>query len=159
MRQITPGRTVGYTCDGKDDHCGEPCHERIDSFEHGWMDAYHAVQRQGWKAYRDGTGEWKHACPACYVDWCRRAGVEPYESSDTTTYDEVKAAIAENFGEDHSIEPDWWVAKEEQRLAEQRILEERRRKARTAKRKRRVRVGVSRSSVVLYRNPFWDDHS
>ena len=84
--------------------------------EHGFMEAYYFMQRQGWKAFKADDGVWQHSCPFCYVDWCRRANVDPYATSEWTTYDETLAHVlatdpSNELLTDDALEPQWYLDK------------------------------------------------
>lgn len=151
VRIIKENEPISFICD--EQVACEGVDIATDSFY--FMDAYQIMQQHGWKAFRASDGVWTHSCPHCYVEWCRRAKVEPYETSAETTYDEIRAAhqhTAETLGlpagtevpfDPDALEPKWFLAA--------RAEEKKNRKRTLAKKKmRRNRGARARSEIPLY---------
>lgn len=109
MRVTNENEPVYFTCDGGEG--GEcPNCRTLETPHHEWYVAFEFLQRQGWKGFKNDAGEWRHACPRCYVHWCRRAAIDPYQTSNYVTYDEVKELEGADT-EDTTLEPQWYVDK------------------------------------------------
>lgn len=145
VRIVPKNAPIRFECDGHENTCGQG----IETPHHEFMKAFEYMQRKGWKAFVE-EGVWNHACPRCYVDWCRRAGVQPYETSVHTTYDEVN----EEEGVGHyceTLEPDWWVERErakQEKTGQLRLQKARRNRARN---KRKQELSMDDSDPQLER--------
>lgn len=148
-RIVVENQPIRFLCDAPN------CTRECATPEHQFMKAFHYMQRKGWKAYVE-EGVWQHACPHHYVDWCRRAGVEPYESSNFTTYDEVKAEEGCDDGE-YTLEPDWWVEQERRRQeAAARAAKNQAPRKRKRNRKSRQREKIAERRRLGYEEPIDD---
>lgn len=136
VRVVKKEEPLSFMCDQEVACTGVSIETEAFSFK----EAYIIIQQHGWKAFKGDLNDWQHACPHCYVDWCRRAGVDPYETSAETTYDEVRALYQEKGVDIRSdnwnpdvLEPAWYLEK-------RREEEKRAKKAKKARRRKRIRA-------------------
>ena len=82
MRITKKGEPVVFNCDGA--VVNGACGATLRSHHYEWRDANVEMRWRGWSCYpKEGQAgldypEFEHACPSCYVEFCRRAGVVPY---------------------------------------------------------------------------------